>query len=47
MGVNLFSPNWWISTLVSSFVTLLFIVMIKKFFANVDVPVVSDLVAEA
>ena len=45
--VNLTSISWWTQTLVSSFITLMFIVLIKKAFEKINVPVVSDLVAEA
>lgn len=47
MGINLASPSWWLNTFVQTFITILFIYMIKKIFAKVSVPVVSDLVAEA
>lgn len=47
MGVNLMSPSWWVNTFVQTFITILFIYMIKKAFNKVNVPVVSDIVAEA
>ncbi len=47
MGINLASPSWWINTFVQTFITILFIYMIKKIFTKVNVPVVSDMVAEA
>ena len=47
MGINLASPSWWINTFVQTFVTIIFIYMIKKIFAKVEVPVVSDIVAES
>lgn len=46
-NINLFSANWWINTFIQTFITLLFLVMIKKFFEKVNVPYVSDIVAEA
>lgn len=47
MSINLTSPSWWINTFVQTFVTVFFIYMLKKIFAKVDVPYVSDMVAEA
>ena len=47
MGVNLASPSWWINTFVQTFITIIFIVLIKKIFNKVEVPYVSDMVAEA
>ena len=47
MGINLASPTWWINTFVQTFVTVMFIYMLKKIFAKVEVPYVSDMVAEA
>ena len=47
MGINLASPTWWINSFVQTFITILFIYMIKKVFAKVEVPYVSDMVAEA
>lgn len=44
--MNVFSLNWWLSTLVSTLVTMVFIYLIKKFAAKVSIPVVSDIVAE-
>lgn len=43
--MNVFSLNWWLSTLASTVVTMLFIYMIKKFTASVQIPVVSDIAA--
>lgn len=47
MGINIMSPSWWLNTFVQTFVTVLFIYMLKKIFAKVEVPYVSDMVAEA
>lgn len=47
MGINLTSPSWWLSTFVQTFITIIFIFMIKKIFDKVNVPYVSDMVAEA
>lgn len=47
MGINITSPSWWLNTFVQTFITILFIYMIKKIFAKVSVPYVSDVVAEA
>lgn len=43
---NLFSMNFWISTIVSTLITMLVIVMIKRVTQAVDIPVVSELVQE-
>ncbi len=43
--MNVFSINWWVSTLVSTLVTMCFIYAIKKFTAKVNIPVVSDMAA--
>lgn len=43
--MNIFSPNWWISTFVSTLVTMFFIYGIKKLTASVNIPVVSDVAA--
>lgn len=43
--MNVFSLNWWVSTLVSTIVTMCFIYVIKKFTAKVQIPVVSDIAA--
>ena len=42
--MNIFSLNWWLSTFVSTLVTCVFIYLLKKLFAKVNVPVVSDIV---
>lgn len=43
--MNVFSLNWWVSTLVSTLVTMVFIYLIKKLTASVNIPVVSDIAA--
>ena len=43
--MNVFSLNWWISTFVSTLVTMVFIYLIKKLTAKFNVPVVSDIAA--
>lgn len=43
---RLFSPGFWISTFISTFVTMLFIYWIKILSAKFNIPVVSK-VAEA
>ena len=42
--MNIFSINWWISTFVSTLVTMVFIFFIKKISAKVNIPVVSEVV---
>lgn len=44
--MGFFSPKWWINMFINTFVTILFIYMIKKAFAKVNVPMVSDMVKE-
>ena len=45
--VKLTSVNWWIQTAISVFVVLLIIWAMKKVAKKVDIPVVSDVIAEA
>lgn len=42
----LFKPSWWIQMLVSTFVTMMFIYLIKKITKAVNIPVVSNVVEE-
>lgn len=46
MGIKLLSPAWWVQMFVNTFMTLIFIYLIKLAFSKVNVPVVSDMVAE-
>lgn len=39
--MNIFSINWWVSTLVSTFITMCMIYAIKKVATNHNIPVVS------
>ena len=41
--MNVFSLNWWVSTLTATLVTMVFIYLIKKATAAVNIPVVSDI----
>lgn len=43
--MNVFSPNWWLSTIASTMVTMVFIYLIKRFTSAVNIPVVSDVAA--
>lgn len=43
--MNIFSLNWWVSTFVSTLVTMVFIYIIKTATAKVHIPVVSDVAA--
>lgn len=45
--VNLTSPSWWVNQFVNTFITIMFIWILKKVFNKVDVPVISDIVSEA
>lgn len=44
--MNIFSLNWWISTLISTLVTMCFIYIIKKATSAVNIPVVSAVAQE-
>ena len=41
--MNVFSLNWWLSTLAATCGTMLFIYLIKRATAAVNIPVVSDI----
>lgn len=43
---TLFTPSFWISTFINVFITMMFMWLIKKAFAKVEVPYVSDMVQE-
>lgn len=43
--MNIFSPNWWISTFVSTLVTMCFIYIIKKVATTYEIPGVSTVAA--
>ena len=42
----LLKPSWWIQMIVSIFVTMMFIYLIKKITKAVNIPVVSDVLEE-
>ena len=44
LRATLFSPSWWISTFISTLVTMCFIVLIKRLGGNV--PVIGTVVSE-
>lgn len=44
--MNVFSVNWWVSTLVSTLVTMVFIYLIKRATSAVNIPVLSDIAQE-
>lgn len=44
--MNVFSLNWWLSTLASTLVTMCFIYIIKKVTSKVKIPIVSDVAQE-
>ena len=44
--MNVFSLNWWVSTFVSTLITMGMIYLIKRVTASVNIPVVSE-VAQA
>lgn len=41
--MNVFSLNWWVSTLMATLVTMVFIYLIKRATAAVNIPVVSEI----
>jgi hypothetical protein len=41
--VQLTRPSWWINMLITTFMTMVFIYIIKKALNKVPVPVVSDI----
>lgn len=43
---RLLSPSWWLSMLVSTFMTMVFIYIIKKIATTANVPIVSEIVQE-
>ena len=44
--MNIFSLNWWVSTFVSTLVTMAFIYIIKRVTASVNIPIVSTVAQE-
>lgn len=42
--MKLFSIGWWVNMFINTFVTIIFIYLIKMAFSKVQVPVVSDMV---
>lgn len=38
---KILSPSWWMSMLVSTFMTMLFIYIIKTITAKINIPVIS------
>ena len=44
--MNVFSVNWWVSTLVSTLVTMVFIYLIKRATSAVNIPVLSGIAQE-
>lgn len=45
--MKLTSLSWWTSALMSTFMTMVLMYIIKKATANVNIPVVSNIVNEA
>lgn len=46
MSNTVFNPSWWLSCIVSTMITMCFVVLIKRVTAKVNIPVVSDIVQE-
>ena len=44
--MNIFSLNWWLSTLATTLITMAFIYIIKKVTAKVNIPLVSTVAQE-
>lgn len=44
--MRIFSVSWWIGMFVNTFVTILFIYIIKLIAGKVNIPVVSNIVEE-
>lgn len=44
--MNIFSLNWWTSTIAATFVTMCMIYLIKKATQKVQIPIVSDIAQE-
>lgn len=42
--MQIFSVNWWVNMFINTFVTIIFIYLIKAAFNKINVPVVSDMV---
>jgi hypothetical protein len=43
MGVHITSPAWWLNMFITTFVTMIFIYLIKRATEKINVPVVSDI----
>lgn len=43
---SLLRPSWWISMFLTTFMTIIFIYLIKKVTTKVEIPVVSNIVEE-
>lgn len=47
MHIRLTSVDWWIQMFLSTFLTLVFIYILKQANKKVNIPVVSDIINEA
>ncbi|CKE76080.1 Uncharacterised protein [Streptococcus pneumoniae] len=45
--MNLFSPKWWIGSIVTAFMTMFFIYLTKNIAAKANIPFVSKVTEEA
>lgn len=41
--ISLFSPKWWISTAIQTFIIMCFIVLFKNITSKVSIPVVGSI----
>lgn len=47
LRMKIMSINWWTSALMSAFMTMVMFYIIKKLSAKVNVPIVSDIIAQS
>lgn len=45
--MKIFSISWWIGMLINTFITIMFIYILKVIFSKVNVPIVSNMVEQA
>ena len=46
-SMKIFSISWWIGMLINTFITIMFIYILKVIFSKVNVPIVSNMVEQA
>lgn len=45
--MKLLSPSWWVGMFINTFITIIFIYLIKMIASKVNVPIVGDIVEAA